>query len=91
MHISNTIKALPIPKNLKTISLEKLENDRNKRLKILKQNILERVEKDSKLFKLETEHIQNNIDKIRSLEEQKLLKDLKFNMIFKILINIRLM
>ena len=82
MHISNTIKALPVPKNLKSISLEKLENDRNKRLKILKQNILERVEKDSKLFKLETEHIQNNIDKIRSLEEQKLLKDLKFNMIF---------
>ena len=82
MHISNTIKALPVPKNLKSISLEKLENDRNKRLKILKQNILERVEKDSKLFKLETEHIQNNIDKIKNLEEQKLLKDLKFNMIF---------
>ena len=82
MHISNTIKALPIPKNLKSISLEKLENDRNKRLKILKQNIQERDEKDSKLFKLETENIKNNIDKIRNLEEQKLLKDLKFNMIF---------
>ena len=63
--ISNTIKALPIPKNLKSISLEKIENARNKRLNLIKQNILERTEKDRKIFKLETENIQNNIDKIR--------------------------
>ena len=82
IHISNTIKALPIPKNLKSISLEKIENARNKRLNLIKQNILERTEKDRKIFKLETENIQNNIDKIRELEEKKIQKELKFNQKF---------
>ena len=82
LHISNTIKALPIPKNLKSISLEKIEKERNKRLNFLKQNIIERTEKDRKMLKLETENIQNNIDKIRNLEEQKLKKELKFNKVF---------
>ena len=82
LHISNTIKALPIPKNLKSISLEKIEKERNKRLNFLKQNIIERTEKDKKMLKLETENIQNNIDKIRNLEEQKLKKELKFNKVF---------
>ena len=82
LHISNTIKALSIPKNLKSLSLEKIEKERNKRLNFLKQNILERTEKDRKIFKLETENIPNNIDKIRNLQEQKLIKELKFNKIF---------
>ena len=82
LHISNTIKALPIPKNLKSISLEKIEKERNKRLNFLKQNIIERTEKDRKMLKLETENIKNNIDKIRNLEEQKLKKELKFNKVF---------
>jgi hypothetical protein len=32
IHISNTIKALPLPKNLKNNSLEKIENERSKRI-----------------------------------------------------------
>ena len=82
LHISNTIKALPIPKNLKSLSLEKLEDERNKRLNFIKQNILERTEKDRKMFKLETENIPNNINKIRNLQEQKLMKELQFNKVF---------
>ena len=67
IHISNTIKALPLPKNLKNNSLEKIENERNKRIKSLKENIIERTEKDRRSLTLETDKRPNNIDKIRNL------------------------
>ena len=79
IHISNTIKALPLPKNLKNNSLEKIENERNKRIKSLKENIIERTEKDRRSLTLETDKRPNNIDKIRNLVENNIKKNLKFN------------
>ena len=82
LQISNTFKALPIPKNLKNISLEKIESQRKKRINILKKDIIERTEKDRRAITLETEKRPNNIDKIRNLVEKNIEKNLKFNKIF---------
>ena len=77
--ISNNFKALPIPKNLKNISLEKIENNRNKRIKTLKEEIIERTEKDRKTLTLETEKRPTNIEKIRNMVEKNIEESLKFN------------
>ena len=75
IYISNNFKALPLPKNLKTITLEEIENKRKKRIKSLKKELLERAEKEHKAFTLETEKRPTNIDKIRNMVE----KNLNFN------------
>ena len=82
IQISNEIKALPIPKNLKNNSLKSIEEERIKRINSLKKNIIERTEKDRRAFTLETEHRPSNIEKIRKLVEKNIKKNLKFNQKF---------
>ena len=82
--ISNSFKALLIPKNIKNISLLKIENDRKKRIDILKKDIIERTEKDRRALTLETEKRPNNIDKIRNIVEKDIEKNLKFNQKYSI-------
>ena len=76
--ISNNFKALPLPKNLKTITLEEIENKRKKRIKSLKKELLERAEKEHKAFTLETEKRPTNIDKIRNMVEKNIEEKLNF-------------
>ena len=82
IQISNEIKALPIPINLKSNSLKSIEDERIKRINSLKKNIIERTEKDRRCFTLETDHRPNNIDKIRKMVEKDFKKNLKFNQKF---------
>mgnify|MGYP007101893850 CR=1 FL=1 len=82
IQISNEIKGLPIPKNLKSNSLKSIEDERIKRINSLKKNIIERTEKDRRALTLETEHRPNNIDKVRKLLENNIKKNLKFNQKF---------
>ena len=82
IQISNEIKGLPIPKNLKSNSLKSIEDERIKRINSLKKNIIERTEKDRRALTLETEHRPNNIDKVRKLVENNIKKNLKFNQKF---------
>ena len=79
IYISNNFKALPLPKNLKTITLEEIENKRKKRIKSLKKELLERAEKEHKAFTLETEKRPTNIDKIRNMVEKNIEESLNFN------------
>ena len=82
IHISNTFKALKIPKNLKNISLEKIEKERMERINSLKESIKERTEKDRRSLTIETEKKPNNIEKIRKIVENNISKNLKFNQKF---------
>ena len=82
IQISNEIKALSIPINLKSNSLKSIEDERIKRINSLKKNIIERTEKDRRCFTLETDHRPNNIDKIRKMIEKDFKKNLKFNQKF---------
>ena len=81
-HISNTFKALKMPKSLKDISLEKIENERMKRINSLKQSIIERTEKDRRSLTIDTDNKPKNLDKIRKIVEDNITKNLKFNQKF---------
>jgi len=79
IHISNTFKSLPIPKNLNNKSLATIENERVNRIKLLNKNIIERTEKDRRTYTMESDSRPKNIDRIRDMVEKNIIKSLKFN------------
>ena len=82
IHISNTFKSLPIPKNLNNKSLATIENERVNRIKLLNKNIIERTEKDRRTYTMESDSRPKNIDRIRDMVEKNIIKSLKFNQKF---------
>ena len=82
IHISNTFKSLPIPKNLNNKTLATIENERVNRIKLLNKNIIARTEKDRRTYTMESDSRPKNIDRIRDMVEKNIIKSLKFNQKF---------
>ena len=82
IHISNTFKSLPIPKNLNNKTLATIENERVNRIKLLNKNIIARTEKDRITYTMESDSRPKNIDRIRDMVEKNIIKSLKFNQKF---------
>ena len=82
IHISNTFKSLPIPKNLNNKTLATIENERVNRIKLLNKNIIARTEKDRRTYTMESDSRPKNIDRIRDIVEKNIIKSLKFNQKF---------
>ena len=82
IHISNTFKSLPIPKNLNNKTLATIENERVNRIKLLNKNIIARTEKDRRTYTMESDRRPKNIDRIRDMVEKNIIKSLKFNQKF---------
>ena len=79
MAISNQVKFTPLPlANYKKTSLKDIENKRKEHLQLIKNNIIERREKD-KGFDLKTDKRPTNFEKVKDEVENKIKSTLQFN------------
>ena len=79
MAISNQVKFKPLPlANYQKTSLKDIEEKRKEHLQLIKNNILERTEKE-KGFDLKTDKRPTNIEKIKEEVENKIKATLQFN------------
>ena len=79
MAIPNQVKFTPLPlANYKKTSLKDIEQKRKEHLQLIKNNIIERTEKD-KGFDLKTDKRPTNLEKVKDEVENKIKSTLQFN------------
>ena len=76
--ISNQFKSKPLPANYKKNSLKEINEKKKEHLEIIKNNIIQRNEKD-KGFDLQTDKRPTNIEKVRDEVENKIKSTLQFD------------
>ena len=77
--ISNKFVMNPLPlEDYKKTSLKQLEEEKQKRLKIIKQNVLEKYQKE-KPIKFKTDERPMNLEKVKEEVEKKIESTLQFN------------
>ena len=76
--ISNQFKCKPLPSYLQKTSLKEINDKKKEHLEIIKNNIIQRNEKD-KPFDLKTDKRPTNLEKIRDEVENKIKSTLQFN------------
>ena len=76
--ISNQFKSKPLPANYKKNSLKEINEKKKEHLEIIKNNIIQRNEKD-KGFDLQTDKRPTNFEKVRDEVENKIKSTLQFD------------